>query len=197
MLVPGTSHDPSPFSAYVVPLLAPECLQECGLEEEGREWVMASGRGPKSTRSCRVGWGRGEELLTPSLPLLCFLDGTSPIREVVPPGFLQFHMGAGPDSLLLLSFAQTPPNLSQHPSPRRPLRHSEAPGRKWCSGRGQSPNSPHSGPKLCPGKEPRLWLAWSVGTEVPIDLAGSGQTSKIGVVGHGGPIPHPQQLPAL
>ena len=36
-----------------------------------------------------------------------------------------------------------------------------------------------------------------MGTEVPIDLAGSGQTSRIGVVGHGGPIPHPQQLPAL
>lgn len=30
-----------------------------------------------------------------------------------------------------------------------------------------------------------------------IDLAGSGQTSRIGVVGHGGPILHPQQLPAL
>ena len=191
MLAPGTSHDPSPFSAYVVPLLSVYRSGAWRRRIENGSWHLGGDQNPQEAAE----WGG--ELLTPSLPLASFLGGTSPIREVVPPGLLHLHVGAGPDSLPLLSFAQTPPYLSQHPSPRRPLRHSEAPGRKWCSGRGQSPSSPHSGPKLSPRKELRLWLAWSVGTEVPIDLTGSGQTSRTGVVGHRGPILHPQQLPAL
>lgn len=41
------------------------------------------GRGPKSARGCRVGWGRGSrERLTPPLPLRSPLEGPSPMREV-------------------------------------------------------------------------------------------------------------------
>lgn len=38
---------------------------------------------------------------------------------------------------------------------------------------------------------------WRVVTEVPADLSGGSQTSRNRVVGRGGLIPHPQQLPAL
>lgn len=87
------------------------------------------------------GGGGARELLTPSLPHV-LLDGTSPIREVVPQASSSSMWGRSrlPASSL---FAQTPPNLSPTPQAPGDLSGTQKPqAGSGALGGGQSPSSP-------------------------------------------------------
>lgn len=151
------------------------------------------GREPKSTRDCRVGWQRGREVLTPSLPIgsSCTQCHQREGPDQVPPG-LQLHDGQvkTPGIFFLLSGPLLNPPSLLHRSTQKLC------GRKQCSGLEPKPQLPLLAPCPCLG---RRRLVWCVVTAVLADLSRSGQTSRNGVVGlgHGRLFLHLRPVPAL
>lgn len=81
-VAPTVLWQPQPLQQLLLATLAQEGLQEWDLEEEGGEYLMASGKGTKIYKRLQSGAGEGQRAADTITSSQVPLRGTQPLREV-------------------------------------------------------------------------------------------------------------------